>query len=159
MKRIIAFLLIFAVIFIFTGCNDNDNKSETENNEENKFELPELTGEPETWEFYNSRAEYFVLSMANGDFDAAFEMFSEEMKEGFPVISLKNNLWNALISEYGKFIEIYKIDNMEYEEYYLCFVTLKHEQTGVTLQLTFSENGLISGLFIKDVSVIDDGDG
>ena len=146
MKRIFAVLLIFILIFAVYGCSEKEDKKE--NGENESFELPKLNGEPGDWEFYNSRAEYFVISMANGDFDSAFEMFDDVMAPLMPAASLKNDLWDNIIPQAGAFVEINKIENTMLDGYYVCFTTSEHKKTGVTLRVVFSENGSISGLFV-----------
>jgi len=106
------------------------------------------------WEFYNERAEYFVTAMSTGDFGTARDMFDRTMKLVVSKSRLENEIWNAIIEQAGEFISIHEIENLVYDGYLICFVTSQHENTGVTLRVVFSQNGLISGLFIEGYTPI-----
>lgn len=143
MKKIIAFLLIFVMIAGLAGCKGNKGN-----------EVPDA--EPGTWEFYNAYAEKFVKLMADGDFDAATDMLDAAMLQLMPATVLKDDFWDLIVGQTGKFIDIHDIENLEAEGYYICFVTSRHENTGVKLRVVFSEDGLIAGLFIDDYPEIAD---
>ena len=150
--------MIFAMVFVIAGCSEKENDGNSENSGDKiAHELPELAGEQGEWEFYNARAQYFIISMANGDFNAAYDMFDNDMKQAISVSSLKNDVWNNVIKQAGLFENYNNTENVTYEEYFICYVTSKHETSGVTLQVVFSEDGLISGLFIHDYPQIDGG--
>jgi hypothetical protein len=150
MKKIIMFLLAFAMIFA-VSCTQEGQDGKTD------FKLPELIGEPGEWDFYNSRAEHFVILMANGDFDKAYDMFDEALKQAMTAAVLKNDVWDIISAQAGAFGEIYKTENLTADGYYICFVTSKHKNIGVTLRVVFSENGSISGLFIDGYPEIEEG--
>jgi len=158
MKKIIISLLIFTIIFIISGCKENANTNTTENKNDTTTDGPILlensTSEQGTWEFYNERAEAFVKNMANGYFDEAFNMCDTTVKQAMPAASLQKDVWENIVAKAGKFIDIDKIDNQTYKQYHICFVTSKHENSGVTLRVVFSENGLISGLLIDSFTTI-----
>jgi len=154
MKKImIYFLVVFTLIFMISGCTEKED-----NNKKNKDEnattagpilLEDSTAEQGTWEFYNERAEAFVKNMANGYFDTAFDMMDETMQGLMSATSLQTDVWNVLRLQAGKYIDIHEIENLlSSDGYYVCFVTSKHENRGVTLRVVFSENGLVSGLFV-----------
>ena len=93
--------------------------------------------------------------MADGDFDAAVSMFDETMKQALPASSLQYSVWNLIVGQAGAFIEVHDIVHSVADGYYICFITSRHESTGVMLRIVFSENGLlVSGLFIERYSAI-----
>ena len=164
LKKSILVLLIFTVIFVAAGCSDDKDKEESGagSGSANNHALPELSGEPGEWEFYNTRAEFIVISMANGDFNSVVAMFDATMSR-LQSASVTGDIWTAIIAQAGEFTEIHGIENLEHEEdnikYHICFITSRHENSGVTLQLVFDESGLVAGFFIADYPVLDDAGG
>ena len=150
MKKIIAFLLILVFILSVAGCTD---KNKDDGGEPTGFIIKESTAEPGTWEYYNDLAENFVKLLANRDFETAFEMFNEELKPLLPAETLQEN-WRMIGFYAGNFIDIHDIENQKLEDYYICFVTSKHENSGVRLQVVFTEDGSIGGFFVDDYPVI-----
>ena len=138
MKKI-TFLLIFILIFGFTGCEGTKNDSTLTENE---------------WEFYNECAEKFVKFMANGDFASAEVMFDSAMKKLVPKSVLQKDIWDVITAKAGAFVDIHAIENITVDGYYICFVTSRHELIGVKLRVVFSKDGLIAGLFTEDYPMI-----
>jgi dienelactone hydrolase len=81
-------------------------------------------------------------------------MFDPTMKQAVPASVLQNNVWNLIVEHAGAFIAVHDIENLMADGYYICLITSQHETRGVTLRVVFSENGLVSGLFIDDYPTI-----
>ena len=153
-------LLAVALIALFaiTACtnkNNTDNRDNPETDAATSATPPEDNKDMDNiWTFYNERAEAFVTAMANGDFEAATAMFDPTMKRALPEAKLENDVWNVVIEQAGAFIGVHEIENSLVDGYYVCFTTSRHEIRGVTLRVVFSENGLVSGLFIDGYQTI-----
>jgi len=106
------------------------------------------------WEFYNERVEAFVEAMAAGDFNTAAKMFDATMKRALPATTLQNEIWSLILRDAGAFVAINKIRNALIDGYYVCYVTSKHEISGVTLRVVFSEDGLVAGFYIDGYPTI-----
>jgi len=133
-------VVLLLLPLLFTACSNND--------------LPPIDEENIQWEFYNERAESFVTAMATGDYKAAVDMFDATMKRALPSARLQNDVWNVVVDQAGQFVTVNKTENLFFEGYFICFVTSLHENTGVTLRIVFSQNGLVSGLFIDGYPTI-----
>lgn len=153
MKKLLTLVLALMLLINIAGCakTENGNKGNSATTNPSTTEAA-LSG----WGFYNQRAEVFVEAMADGDFEAAVAMFDMTMKRAISVSVLKNDIWGTIVAQAGKFISIHEIENQLYDGYYICFTTSRHENRGVTLRVVFSENGLVSGLFIDGYPMIED---
>ena len=155
----LALFLISIVVVGIGGCTEIKT-----GNKDNFTLINALADEPRSsidqsgindlWDFYNERAQIFVTAMANSDFETADAMFDATMKQAVPVSVLQNDVWNSIVEHAGAFVTIYEIKNMMVDGYYICFITSQHETRGVTLRVVFSENGLVSGLFIDGYPTI-----
>lgn len=102
------------------------------------------------WDFYDKRAEEFVTAMVNGNFKVATDMFDTDMKQIMPISVLENDVWNSIIAQAGAFITIHEKGRDVLDGHHVCIITSRHENKGVRLRIIFSENGLVSGLFIDN---------
>ena len=143
MKKYWAIMVILVLICGIGGCANLGSKPSADE-----------TDTIDNWDFFNERAEVFVTAMANGNFEAAVDMFDETMKQALSVSALQNDVWNPIIQQAGEFVAIYEIENLLMDGYYICFTTSQHETSGVKLRIVFSENGLMSGLFIDGYPAI-----
>ena len=107
------------------------------------------------WGPYNERAEAFITAMAEGDFDAAAAMFDATMKRALPAATLENDVWGLVVNSAGEFVSFHETENKLIDGYYVCFVTSRHETSGVTLRVVLSRDGLVSGLFIDAYPIIE----
>jgi len=144
MKKLFITFIILILILSIGGCTENKNDSAADNNSEEQID----------WGKYNGRADEFVHAMANGDFDAAVAMFDATMAQVLPASALQSDVWDLVCANAGAFIEFYEKENQAVDGYYICFITSRHENTGVKLRVVFSENTLIAGLFIEDYPAI-----
>lgn len=110
---------------------------------------PSVSPSPDTTDYtkYNEQAEIFVKALADGNFDTAVSMFDEAMTKALPLSSLENEIWADIVKRAGAFVDVYEIKNTRAEGYYICDLTSRHENCGVTLRVVLSEDGLVSGLF------------
>ena len=141
-NKAIMIVVLLLLLLLFSACANNDPPV----NDTDDADIH--------WDFYNERAESFVTALSDGDFEAAAGMFDAVMKRALPVSALKNDVWGAITKQAGDFVAVHKIDNTVYDGYYICFVTSQHQDTGVTLRIVFSQNGLVSGLFIDGYPVL-----
>lgn len=148
-KLLTVFLILMLVVASIGGCA----KTEDENTDDSTLSDDKKADEGE-WDFYNKRAEEFVTSMADGDFDAAVAMFDATMKNGVPASTLQNDVWNLVVAQAGEFVGVYEIENSLIDGYYICFTTSRHETRGVTLRIVFSKDGLVVGLYIDSYPTI-----
>jgi len=137
-KKLLAIILSFMLLVITNGCaKDNTPHDDID------------------WAFYNERAETLVKAMANDDFDVAAAMFDKAMAQRVGVPGLQD-LWLKVNSQADEFINIHKTENIMENGRYRCFITSRHENSGVTLRVVFSKDGFITGLFVEDYPVITD---
>jgi len=144
-KKLLAITLSLMLLVIASSCTKNNENTPNS----------EVTATNVNWEFYNERAEAFVVAMADDDFDTAAAMFNEAMAQGLGVSELQD-FWSQINVEAGAFVNVHEIENATSDGHYRCFITSRHESSGVVLRVTFSEDGLIAGLFIVDYPTISD---
>ncbi|MCL2046028.1 MAG: alpha/beta fold hydrolase [Oscillospiraceae bacterium] len=142
--RIFPFLLLLCLLCLLGACSKTTAP-----------EASEQSGDID-WAFYNELAETYVTAMANSDFDQAYEMFDDTMKLLVSVSALETEIWTPIIEEAGAFEEILSIRNVPYDGYYICFTISRHEDSGVILQIVFSEKGFVAGLFVNEYITIED---
>jgi dienelactone hydrolase len=116
--------------------------------ESNQMETLETSDYTEDidWNFFNQRAEEFIIRLAGGDFDIAHSMLDQTMA-GILDPSALQALWEEAVALSGEFIEIYDIENDKIDEHYISGVIGRHEEVGFGWNVVFSEDGLIAGLF------------
>ena len=107
------------------------------------------------WDFYYGRAEAFITEMANGNFDAAHELFDATMKKLAPADMLERDVWGAIIAQAGEFVAVHEKSNTAAEGYYVCFITSRHERSGVTMRVVLSKDGLVAGLYVDGYPALD----
>ncbi|MCL2046212.1 MAG: alpha/beta fold hydrolase [Oscillospiraceae bacterium] len=146
MKKLLAFLLAIVLTLAIGGCIPTGNADVSD----------EPSPESIDWEFYTQRAETFITAIASDDIETAFNLLEAIMKQHFPSSSLKTDLWDLIIGQVGDFIAIYDISTEYSAGYYMCRVTTYHENIGVIFRLVFTEDGLITGLFIDDYPILSD---
>jgi len=105
------------------------------------------------WEFFNERAERFATELAGGDFDEAALMLDEAMTQLVGSLGLQS-LWADVLARAGGYVGVHETANEEIDGYYLSVITLVHENSGVSLRVVFSDDGLIAGLFVEGYPVI-----
>ena len=140
MKKLRLLALLFIALLLFAGCRSAS-------------EEPVLDVVPEDviaadvdWGFYNTQAEVFVLAMVEGDFDAATGMFGQAMADALDAAGLRG-IWDGIVAQAGDFVDFYDAENLAFEEFFISFLTARHEESGVVLRIVFSEEGLIMGFF------------
>ena len=141
-KKLLTAILCAIMFMHISGCAKPENGN------------GEQTPQDVDWSFYNERAEEFVTAIAGGDFDAAVAMFDSTMKRMLPAAKLQNDVWNVVLGQTGAFIGIHETENLAVDGYFISFITSEHENRGATLRVVFSENGLISGLYIDGYPTI-----
>lgn len=154
MKKILASFAFVIFMFNMFGCQKTDNLSDDTSKQINAPTSDSTTSESnnntdndDDWNTYNERAEAFVTTIANGDFESATEMFDSAMKESISILQLQD-IWEIILKQAGTFIAVQKIENKLVDGYFVCFTTSQHENSGVILRIVFSEDGLVTGLFI-----------
>lgn len=149
---ILALLISLAIV---SSCDSNPQNGEAPSTGANNTPEAGIPAPDVDWEIYNGYADIFVTALAGGNFDTAISMFDETMAQLIGESELQE-LWNDIVFRAGEFISIHETVNSIVDGYYLCDVTSRHEKTGVTLGIVFSEDSLIAGLFIRDYPVIAD---
>jgi CubicO group peptidase (beta-lactamase class C family) len=96
----------------------------------------------------------FTTSLISGNFEGFEKYASEEMQKGFfneKGIAALMNFWQYANSQSGEYLSsniCNKIAKPDYTDYSLAY---HFEQSEVTMQLSFNNQGLISGFFILKV--------
>jgi len=140
MTKKLLFATIFIIVFSVYGCADRD------------------VGEPidastVDWQFFNERAEEFIILMNEGNFSDAVAMFDRTMTRALKEPALKK-IWDDIIESTGNFVSFHKIENQVIDGYFICEVTSFHTDIGVTLRVVFDKDGLIAGYFNLGYSMI-----
>ncbi len=147
MKRIITAFLVFC--FVFVGCTNGESSvldSQTDISTEITTDTS-LVSETD----YKQQSRGLAEKMQAGDFSEIVSLLSEEMKEQISEDQLKT-AWNSTIASLGDYIGIYDIsqqpkqpsDNM-----ITITVIFEYENNGLSLYLTYDENGRIVGLWLN----------
>jgi len=157
MKKLLLIFLLLAIILSIGGCTD-DEILEISDDEDNFYneQTEESVEVIDEWAFYNERAKMFVTAMAVGDFEEAVSMFDDTMMQVLPASVLQSDVWDLVVGYVGEFISVHETENLMVDGYYISFITSHHENSGVTLRVVFSEEGLIAGLFVDAYPEIDE---
>ncbi|MCL2569126.1 MAG: alpha/beta fold hydrolase [Oscillospiraceae bacterium] len=152
MKRLKLLAPLLLVLLLLTGCS-GPAEAPVQN-------TPAPTPEDAIaadvdWAFYNAKAETFVTAMADGNFDTAVSMFGEAMAEAADEAALEG-IWDSIAAQAGAFVSVYEIENLEADEFFISFLTAQHENSGVTLRIVFSAEGLIMGLGIDGFPALEE---
>jgi len=105
------------------------------------------------WDILNDKAESFINHMVKNEYENAVNMFDNDMAQVLDSPSL-SELWEAIEEHAGAFVSFHNIINLVVEEYFICDITSKHADTGVTLRIVFDKDHMIAGFFIMDYPVI-----
>jgi|SRR5690625_4402993 len=100
-----------------------------------------------TAEKYTAKAEDVILLLNEGDYEAAFELFNEEMKQGLPVSAMKQ--LTPIIEESGSYQEIDKASVEEKDGLYVSVLRAKYSEKNRVYTITFDSNDEVAGLFLK----------
>jgi len=130
-KSLIILLSILS-LFILVGCRDGSD---------DVIDLKNVN-----WDFYNQRAEEFVIAVAQSDFDTAVGMFDEAMTAVVDADTLQEMWEETIITLAGEFIAIYDIENGMRDGFFISGVIMRHEEIGFGWNIVFSEDGLIAGI-------------
>jgi len=144
-KLILVFSFVFLLLLTASGCGNSNNDINDISDEAPPTN--DITSNDVDWDFYNQRAEVFVSAMATADFGSAVGMFDEAMTEALSAEDLQV-IWESLLVEVGAFSYIFVIENEVEQEIFACFVTSHHENSGLTLRVVFSADGLIAGFSV-----------
>jgi len=127
-------------LFTLVGCGSgNDEPAEAPT---------DIAADEPNWDTFNAGAIEFVELMAAGEFDTATAMFNEELASVVDADTLEE-VWDELIlAQAGAFIAVYETENIETQGFYVVLITLEHENMGVLLNFTFSEDGLLAGFTV-----------
>ena len=133
--KLLIILLSILSLIILSGCGDGSDGATVD-----------VTAENVNWDFYNQRAEEFVMATARGDFDTAVGMFDEAMTAVVDADTLQEMWEETIISLAGEFITIYGIENAMVDGFFISGVIMRHEEIGFGWNIVFSEDGLITGI-------------
>jgi|SRR5699024_4340704 len=100
-----------------------------------------------TAEKYIAKAEEVILYLNEGDYEAVYATFNDEMKEGLPVAAMAE--LTPVIEESGEFKEIDKASVEEKDGHYITVLQGKYTNKNRIYTITFNQNDEVSGLFIK----------
>ena len=139
-KRLLTLLLAALLLFTLVGCRSDNESPETSPTDIATSEVD--------WDAFNARAVEFVELMATGEFDTATTMFNEELTAAVDADTLEEVWEGIILAQAGAFIAVYETENMETQGFYVVLITLEHENMGVLLNFTFSEDGLLAGLTV-----------
>ena len=145
-KALLVLILSVLLLFTLVGCGGgNEDLPVDEPVDEPPTEA--VTNEP-NWDAFNAGATEFVELMNAGDFDTATTMFNEELAAVVDADTLEE-VWDGFIlAQAGAFTAVYEIENIETQGFYVVLITLEHENMGVLLNFTFSEDGLLAGFTV-----------
>lgn len=100
-----------------------------------------------TAETFTQRAEEVILLLDEGDYEAVFETFNDEMQAGLPVSELAE--LGPIIEESGELEEIDKASVEEKDGYYISVSRAKYTEENRVFTITFNADGEVAGLFMK----------
>jgi len=128
MRRIIITLLGTCLLLMLVACRGNKV-------------------EDATAEIYITKAEAIVDLLNEGNYEAVYDTFDDEMKTGLPVIAMEE--LTPIIKESGSFKEIDKASVEEEEGMYITVLVAKYSDENRIFTLTFNGDEEVAGLFIK----------
>ena len=140
-----AVVLIVAEIVSLPAIHYGVRKFENTNiSQQQPTNLPE-----ETEETVLSKTKKITEAIENADFETIISYFDDEMMQQLPIGKL-DKTWEQVQLQVGKF-EGFDDDTTITEEdnYIITHSTARFEKLKLTLQLTFDENGEISGFYVK----------
>ncbi len=96
-------------------------------------------------------AQQVVDDMLAGNFGDVTEKFDETMAEALSEEALKAS-WNSVAILLGEPAEMVSVESMEVSESYVCVVTQAFENSNLQIQISYDEDGKISGLYMRPVA-------
>ena len=134
-----------------------------------KLSSAEAEGSKESGEAFSADAEELkedakqvVSDMLAGNFGDITKEFDETMKAALSEEALKAS-WDSVAVLLGEPGGIVSVESMEVSGSYVCVVTQAFENSSLQIQISYNEDGKISGLYMRPVSAVqeqtDAGDG
>lgn len=93
------------------------------------------------------QGESLAVSMAEGSFEEAEALFSQEMKAQLPAGTMKA-VWEQTVAGLGAYVDVYEVQESGGPAGDIVKVTLRYEQSGLNVLFTFT-GGEISGLWLN----------
>lgn len=107
------------------------------------------------WDFYTERAETFLLTLVDGDYDVAYEMLNPAMADALDVAGIQGT-WAENIAMAGAFQSIYEMDHFAEDGHYFVLITSRHENSGMITRIAFDEDRLVGGWRILEFPTLED---
>ena len=164
-KTMSAFFALVLLFALFACQSNNDNRESPENTNGEIVGESSINGDNNNGDAGNGAevnvvnitelnekkelARDIVMSLVNGDFESVAALFDADMDRAVGGVDGLRSGWDSLIGLTGEFISIINIEFEYIEPYEIYVVTSRHENSGTTAQIVFSEDGLLSGLRIN----------
>jgi len=100
-----------------------------------------------TAEQYITKAETIINLLNESNYEEVYAMFSDEMKEGFPVVAMEE--LTPIIEGAGNFEKIDKASVEEEKGIYVTVNVAKYSHENRMYTISFNEDEEVVGLYIK----------
>ncbi|MBO8160429.1 MAG: dienelactone hydrolase family protein [Thermosipho sp. (in: Bacteria)] len=97
---------------------------------------------------YEKTAMDYLSYLKNGEFEKAVEISTEIMKKQANAQNLEN-IWNKIISTYGIFEQILKLDFQKVGKYEVYTFTVNFEKAKLAIIISVDDEGKVAGLFFN----------
>lgn len=142
-KRLSAVVLVLCMICSFCACTDDSSSNASESEPSagsSKSQRDEIDKVKEL-------SEKLCLEMAEGDFEATYSLFSQNLRNELD----KNGLiltWNQATADIGDFKEYHSAAYSEQGDYTVVASALEYDQSGLMVSLVYNQNEEIDGIWL-----------
>lgn len=128
MRKLNILMFSLLIILTFTACQQSNVDDQTSDK-------------------YTEKGKEVVELLLDGDYEAVYEQFNDEMSTLLPVSEMDE--LTPVIEEAGEFEEYEVTAVEERDDLFVTVTVTKHEKGKLGFTITFEEDGDIAGLFIK----------
>jgi len=143
-------MVALMVLIIAVGCSKQAQNGATESGQVAGTAAKAAAPGPEQTQNGSSplqeKAAGFIHELAQGNWSAAENLFSAQMKTALPADKLEAT-WTQVTRQYGAFVETLGAKQGMEQGYATVTVPCKFERATVNIKLVFDQSGLVGGMW------------
>ncbi len=149
-KRLFAFILAAGIMCLLCACADESSKDSSETR-------PSVSSSISQIDEVKELSRNLCLSMSEGDFEAVYSLFSENMRTQLNKSGLIS-AWEKAAEDTGDYKEYHFVSVTEQEDYTIVTSALEYEQKGIVVTLVYNQSEELDGLWLDNCDFSESGE-